>query len=252
MKRPIIVVLALTLLFGSLSATDLTITFTSKGKSVMGGGGDGTVIHYYTAAYQMARMVEARHDDLVDIQQGISYVIDHKKKTVSKISFDDAAAAMANLDTSNGAALGKLMTAMVGDPNAVQVARTGSEQVTGRNCQVWHIQVGKLVMDLSADPTLKRPIPDRDLARITQARIAQFARSGPMGASFKRMFEEMAKIQGIPLKTHMTGIMGMDATQEATRVEVGAIPADTFALPEGYKVQDMGKQLREAAAKANP
>lgn len=248
MKLRLITALTLAFLFGTLSAADLTITFVSKGKSIMGGG-DGTVIHYYTAAYQMARMVASQHDDLVDIKLGTSYMIDHKKKVVSKISFDDAAASMANMQQSNSAVLGKMMGAMVGDPNDVQVVQTGKEQVAGRSCQVWHIQIGKLVMDLSADPTLKRPIPDKELARINQARIAQFARTGPLGASFKRLFEEMAKIQGIPLKTHLTGIMGMDATQEATRIEVGAIPASTFVLPEGYKVEDLGKKLKEETAK---
>jgi hypothetical protein len=83
-------------------------------------------------------------------------------------------------------------------------------------------------------------------------RAAQFTQSNPMGATYKRLYEEMAKIKGIPLRTHMTGLMGLDISTLATKIETGAIPAATFALPAGYKVEDMGKKLREQMAKPKP
>jgi len=66
-----------------------------------------------------------------------------------------------------------------------------------------------------------------------------------MGLSYKRLYEELAKIKGIPLKTHMTGFMGMDVSTEAIKVETTPIPVATFVLPDGYKVEDMGKKMRE-------
>jgi hypothetical protein len=92
-------------------------------------------------------------------------------------------------------------------------------------------------------------VPDAAYAKMMQTRAAQFAKSGPMGASWKRMYEEMAKIKGVPLKTHTTGPMGMDTTTEATKIETTPIPAATFTLPDGYKVTDMGKTLKEQMAK---
>ena len=60
---------------------------------------------------------------------------------------------------------------------------------------------------------------------------------------------ELAKVKGIPLRTHMTGMMGMDISTLATRIETGPIPASTFNLPEGYAVEDLGRKMREQMAK---
>jgi hypothetical protein len=84
---------------------------------------------------------------------------------------------------------------------------------------------------------------------MTQARAAQFAKAGPMGQTFKRFYEELSKIKGIPLKTHLTAFMGSDVTSEATKVETTPIPAATFTLPDGYKVTDMGETLKKQLAK---
>lgn len=42
----------------------------------------------------MTRGVETRLDQLVDFSQGLMYTIDHKKKTIDKLSFDDAMTAL--------------------------------------------------------------------------------------------------------------------------------------------------------------
>ena len=249
MKLRLIYALAATLLFGSLAASDLTITFTATRKG-MGGGAPGTEIHYYNPGFMLTRSVEAKHDVLVDFQHGISYSISHPKKTIEKMAFDDALSAMSTMNASKNAAANQMMASMFGDPDAVKVTRLGNEKIAGRDCQAWEITVGKLVMDLSADPTLKVPMAESGYAQMMRSRAAQYAQAGPMGAVYKRLFEEMAKIKGVPLKTHMSGLMGMDISTLATKVETGAIPAATFTLPEGYKVEDMGKKLKEQMAKS--
>jgi hypothetical protein len=246
MRAGLILAMAAALVFGSLSAGDLTITFATKGKAMAGSGGGGSEIHYYSPNYQMTRNPDAQHDTLVDFTKGITYVIDHKKKTITRITFDDAVAA---LDSLNQAGSNTMMASLFGDPNNCKVEKTGVEKILDRNCQGWHIMVGKLTMDLSADPALKLPISDAAYARMVQVRAAQFAKAGPMGATFKRLYEEMAKIKGIPLKTHMSGFMGTDTVTEATKIETTPIPPSTFALPQGYKETDMGKTLRDQAAK---
>jgi len=248
MKSPLLCALAATVVAGSLAAADLTITFNSTKKG-MGGGGSGTEVHYYTAAFLMTRAVEARQDVLVDFQKGINYNINHPKKTIDKVSFDDAIAAMGAMNKAGAAAGNPMMASMFGDPNAVKVTRLPNEKIAGRDCQAWEITVGKLTMDISADPTLKPPMPETAYAQMMKSRAAQYTQAGPMGAVYKRLFEEMAKIKGVPLKTHMTGMMGMDVATLATRIEMGPVPASTFVLPDGYKVTDMGKKLKEQMAK---
>ncbi len=249
MRLRLVLALAATLVCGALAAADLTITFNSVAKGMMGAGGTSTEIHYYSSEFNMVRNEKERRDTLVDFKNGISYTIDHKKKLISKMSFEDALAALDALSASQPEGMGAMMGAMFGDPNDFKVDKVGPDTVAGRSCTAWNIKVGKLVMALSADPTLKMPIPDAAYMKMVQARAAQFAKAGPVGASFKRLYEEMAKVKGIPLKTHMTGMMGMDVATEATRIEQGPVPAATFALPAGYKMEDAGKKMREEMMK---
>lgn len=248
MKASPLCALAATVLAGSLAAADLTITFTATRKG-MGGGGAGTEIHYYNPSYMMTRAVEARQDVLVDFKQGINYSINHPKKTIDKMSFDDAMSAMGAMNQTKNAGANQMMASMFGDPNAVKVTKLPNEKIAGHDCQAWEITVGKLTMDISADPALKPPMPEGAYAQMMKSRAAQYTQAGPMGAVYKRLFEEMAKIKGVPLKTHMSGMMGVDVTTLATKVEMGTIPVSTFVLPDGYKVTDMGKKLKEQMAK---
>jgi len=249
MNRRLGLAVAATLLFVYVSATDLTITFNMKAKGMLGSGTSGTEIHYYTSAYQLTRGVESKQDQLVDFDKGITYSIDHKKKTIAKLSFDDAMAALDSLNQAQSGGASTLMASLFGDPNDVHVEKMGMVKVADHNCQGWHIAVGKMVMDLAADPSLKLPMPDAAYVKMTQARAAQFAKAGPMGQTFKRFYEELSKIKGIPLKTHLTAFMGSDVTSEATKVETTPIPAATFTLPDGYKVTDMGETLKKQLAK---
>jgi len=242
-------VLAAILLFGALSAADLTITFESSKKGMGSAAKPGTEIHYYTSSFLLTRAVDARQDVLVDFQQGINYSINHPKRTIGKISFDDALAAMDAMADRMPAAANPFLASMFGDPSQVNVSRLGEEQIAGRTCQAWRITVGKLTMEVAADPSLKPPMPEGAYTRMLRSRAAQSAQPGPMGATFKRLYEEMAKVKGIPLRTHMTGMMGMDVSTLATRIETGPVPGATFVLPAGYKEEDLGKKLREQMAK---
>lgn len=248
MRLRLVLTLAATLAFGSLAASDLTITFNSTGK---GAAGSGTEVHYYSPDFQLVRNEKEKRDNLVDFKQGITYTIDHKKQTIGKISFDDAMGALESLSSAQPEGMGAMMGAMFGDPNDCKVEKLGTETVAGRTCQGWSIKVGKLGMTLAADPTLKTPMAEGAYAKMMKTRAAQFAKAGPLGASFKRLYEEMSKIKGIPLKTHMTGMMGMDVSNEATKVDTSAIPASLFVLPAGYKIEDLGKKLREDMKKGH-
>lgn len=93
-----------------------------------------------------------------------------------------------------------------------------------------------------------------DLTNTSQFPIKDYAKSmamlnrvpGPMGALFKRVYQETAKLKGVPLKTHITGLMGTDVTTEATDISTAAIPESTWALPAGYAMKDGGKEMKDA------
>jgi hypothetical protein len=69
---------------------------------------------------------------------------------------------------------------------------------------------------------------------------------GPAAEGMKKMGEELAKIQGTALKTRTVLPMVGELTTEATEVKEGPIPATAFALPEGYKTEDLGQKMLKA------
>ncbi|MBP1628499.1 MAG: hypothetical protein H6Q00_2974 [Holophagaceae bacterium] len=247
MKRLASFVAALLFSAISLCATDLTIAFKVEGKGLLGAK-SSTETHYYTSSFQMIRNDASKTDNLVDYAKATTYTINHEKKKISMMRMDDALAAMESMDKQNPGAVSGVMGAMFGDASKCTVEKIGTESVAGRNCTIHKITVGKLVMTLSADPSLSAPVPAASYTRMMKARAATMAKAGPSAASFKRLYEEMAKIKGIPLKTAMTGFMGMNSATEATQIKTGPIPSSLFALP-AYPIEDLGKELREEMAK---
>ncbi|WP_005037928.1 DUF4412 domain-containing protein [Holophaga foetida] len=241
--------LALGLLFSAitLGATDLTIAFKVEGKSLMGGK-TTTETHYYTSKYQMVRNESSKTDSLVDYEKATTYTIDHDKKKIAMMRMDDALAAMESMDQQSPGAMKGVMGAMFGDASKCTVEKMGTEAVAGRTCTIHKITVGKLVMVMSADPSLSAPVPAASYSRMMKARAATMAKAGPSAASFKRLYEEMSKIKGLPLKTRMSGFLGMNALSEATQIKAGPISGAIFALP-AYPIEDAGKQLREEISK---
>jgi hypothetical protein len=69
---------------------------------------------------------------------------------------------------------------------------------------------------------------------------------GPMGVLFKRVYQETAKLKGVPLRTRVTGVMGADLTTEATAIATTPIPETVWALPAGYAQKDGGKEMKES------
>ena len=231
--------LTLILAGAAAMAGDLTITFTSQGK----GSAGGKEIHYYGTRYMRNNSEGTKTDTMVDYEKMVTYTIDHKKKKISFMNMDDALAAMAKANQAMPAEMAAAMGGMFGDPNDFSVDELGKEEIAGRKCKQFRIKVAKLVMELSADPTLKPPMPAVNYANMLRARAAMMAAAGPMAKSFQRLYEEMSKIQGIPLKTNMSGMMGMNVSTVAIEVKEGPVPASVFALPEGYTTEDAGKKM---------
>jgi hypothetical protein len=228
-----------------LLAGDLTITSNSKVKGPMGMSGEGVQTQYYSTSFQKTVDEGTKIDSLVDYNKGVFYTIKHKDKKIEMMTFDDLVAIgeameakmaqMANLPKFLQGAMGG------GDPGEVKVEKLGEETVAGRECKKYKLTLGKLIQELSMDPSLKIPVNPAAFAKFSKLRGNMFA--GPSAAGMKKMIEELSKLQGLALKTHMTGFMGTDSSTEATEVKTTAIPATVFTLPEGYKTEDTGKKM---------
>lgn len=232
-------------------AGDLTIVSRNSGKF-----NDGTSTQYYSTWFQRHNHEGTRTDNLTDFKAGIMYTIKHKDKKIEKMSFDDLAAAaeameaqMAKMKEQMANMPAFLKNAMGGDADNFTVDEVGKDTVADRKCRVYKITVGKLEMELANDPSLTLPISPDAYARF--GRLRGLSMGGGMGAgAYKRLYEEMSKLKGVPLRTRTTFPIIGQLTSEAIEVKEGAIPASVFALPEGYKVEDTGAKLREQAAKA--
>jgi len=234
------VVVALPVLAG-----DLTITYKAKTKGPMGMNSEGVQTHYYSTKFQKTVDEGTKIDTLVDYEKGVFYSIHHKDKKIELMTFDDMVAIgqAATKQMESMENMPAFMKSMMGggDAGEINVESLGSDTVAGRACKKYKLSLGKLVDDLSVDPTLKPPVNPVAFAKFQKLRGNQF--QGPSSASMRKLYEELAKIKGLPLKTHMVGFMGMDVSTEATEVKTADIPASTFELPVGYKTEDQGKKL---------
>ena len=223
----------------SLLAGDLTIVFKNSGKM------EGTSTTYYSSAFHRHNTESTRTDQLTDFKAGMMYTIKHKDRKIEKMSFDDLVAAFEGMQASLENMPAFLRKAMGGDGDTFTVDEVGKDTVANRKCKVFKILVGKLEMEVANDPTLQIPVPQEAWANYAKVRGMAM---GAM-ASYKRLYEEMSKLKGVPLRTRTKFPIVGEITQEAVEVKEGAIPAAVFALPEGYKVEDAGKKLREQMAK---
>jgi hypothetical protein len=237
--------LVLFLLLASLSAlaTDLTITMTGTGR-----GHEGEQTHYWSSKFMRVNHTATKMDSLIDFEQGISYTIDHKKKVIQKISWDDLEVAMEGMaeQMKNMPAFAQKL--MGGGDTPVTAEDLGSETILGRKCRKWKITMGSMILESSNDPTLKPPMPAGSFKRFLKLQHA-LGQMGKNAAGMLKLGEELAKVQGIALKTRNTLPIVGELTSVATLIKEGAIPAATFSLPEGYKTEDTGKKLRESMAK---
>ena len=226
-------------------AGDLTITMKGFGKY-----NEGMQTQMWSSKYMRTNNPTTKSDSLVDYEKGLFYTINHKKKTIEMMTWDDLEAVV-----EGAAAMMKDMPAFVlkmmpgGGGGEVSMEDEGKEVVAGRTCRKWKFTSnGKTLHETSNDPSLKIPISPAAYARALKMQRVIGA-MGPAAAQMAKLGQELAKLQGVPLKTKMTMPMVGEIGSEATEVKEGPIPASAFVLPEGYKLEDTGKKLREQMAK---
>lgn len=222
-----------------LGAGDLTISSQVTGKGAL--AKDGTQVQYLSASRMRINQAGTKIDSLVDYGQEAIYSIDHGKQVVTKLTFKDMQESMQALEDQMAGMPEMVTKMMFGDISEVKVEQLGADTVMGRSCKKVRITLGKMVEELSLDPTLQFPVKDYGKAMAMLNRMP-----GQAGALFKRLYEETAKLKGVPLRTRITGLMGMDITTEATSVSTAPIPEATWALPPDYTLKDGGKEMKGA------
>jgi len=255
MKKYILAALAIAALAGQLFAGDLKITYKQETQA-MTTTQKSEVVHYYSSRFQRVSNNQEKTDSLTDYKDFTMYQIDHKKKTISKITLDDMVKAMKlvsaqtqNLDPQTK----KMMEAMFGSGGTVKTEKLGKATVAGRSCDKWKITMGNSTYVICADPSLDMPIPKNAWEKGSQLKDALALAAPGMGDMIAKLLPEMAKIKGVQLKTETEmSVMGMSTKTllEATKIETGTIPASMFELPKGYKMEDAGKKMVEELQKS--
>ena len=241
MKSTLKCALVLMLSTAALLASDLTITMVGKGKY-----NDGPQIHYWSSKYMRINNPGSKRDTLVDYVNGINYSIDHGKKVIQKTSWDDMEAAVEGMAKQFKDLPPQVLAMMPGGGGGeVSVEDLGKEVVAGRTCRKWHITMGKMVIETSNDASLKPPIPAVSYTRFLRLKNLMGA-VGPMAMNMKKLGEELAKIQGMALKTRTVMPMIGEMTTEATEVKEGTIAESVFGLPTDYKMEDVGAKMAKS------
>ena len=89
MRRLLTSALAIAFFLPNLLAGDLTLTMATTGR-----GNEGRQTHLWSSKYMRINHSEGQRDTLVDFGQGIHYTIDHKKKVIQKMSWEDLEAGL--------------------------------------------------------------------------------------------------------------------------------------------------------------
>jgi hypothetical protein len=190
-------------------------------------------------------------DFLVDFTEGVTYNIDHHKKLIQKMSWDD-------LEIAAEASMEKLrrmpplvLTLMGVNDVTVTVEERGSEIFLGRECRRWKITVGPVVIETSNDPSIQPPMPAILYQRFVRLHAA-LGQLQPGAAWARKAGEELSKVQGIALNYRIALPLAGQMTMTTTRLEEGPIPPSAFDLPADYPVEDTGRKLRENLVAVRP
>jgi hypothetical protein len=219
------------------SAQDITIheTTTSTGMAGRGASGNTTQTRYISSN-AMKNVSSSGLDSIIQFSEGKIITIDNSKKTYSEITFqqmNDLLAKMtATQESEENAEAMAAMRGLMGQlSDSITVTKAGpGENIAGYATEKYLI-AGMLNMEIQAAPALKMPTLYYDAMKMQAAKNLMF--------DMNKIYDEMKKIEGTPLKTVITMKMmnmEMKTTTLVTSVEKTPIPASVFQVPAGYKL----------------
>jgi hypothetical protein len=217
----------------SANAQDLTMHSTETSSGMMGKGGETTTSTEYYSENAIRMNPSSGRDTMILLGSGKIINIDNKNKTYSEMTFDELndmlkkAGEQLNANSEQMAAAMKMMGL---DNTDVSLTKVGpGETIAGYPTDKYLLK-GFLQMEIMAAPDLKIPSAYYDVMKMQMP-------PNPI-MDFGKIFDEMKKIDGFPLK-YVTTIkmmnMEVKAAREVTSVEKGDIPASVFEIPADYK-----------------
>jgi hypothetical protein len=225
----------------STRAQDLTLkqTTTTSGTPIPGapGAAGPQTETLYVSPNAIRHVSQAGGDLIVRFDQQRSITLDHAQKTYTAVTFDEmqrmmdqAANAMKQLDPKQVEAMRQAMGGALGE---VKVTKLGpGETIAGYATERYEVSMPPmLTIEMHAAPAL--PLPP------TYYNALKLRTAGNPLLDAGKMYDEMKKIPGLVLKQVSTmKIMNTVATTTTvtTSVEKGALPAETFDPPAGYRV----------------
>ncbi len=218
-------------------AQDVTLHQTTTVSGMMGGATRNTTTTQYYSSKALRTSSSDGQDSIIHFDTGKIVTIDHKQKTYTETTIEELSGMLDKLGAQSGADKEKMeqmrkMMAQMGQQMAdsFSVTKEGpGEEIAGYATEKYLVK-GPMEMEISASPDLKIPALYYDVMKLRAQRNPMFDMS--------KLFEEMKKIDGMPLKTVSTMKMmnvEMKTTSVVTSVEKGTIPASTFEVPAGYK-----------------
>jgi hypothetical protein len=216
--------------------SDLTLHATETTSSGRGADRTTTVTTNLSGA-AVKRSQSDGADTILRLDEGKMVFVDNNKKTYSEVTFqelqatmDKANAAMQNLPPEAIA----MMKRMGGPATAeITVTKTGAGEPIAGYATDKYLVTGPMSMEIWAAPDLKVPPQYYDAMK---ARMP----ANPV-LDMGKVFEEMKKINGYPLKqisTMKMGAMASTSTMVVTAVDKTPIAKTTFDVPAGYKKVD--------------
>jgi hypothetical protein len=215
---------------------DLTMQSTTTTTGMMGqGGGTITSTEYYSQ--NAMRMNQSDGNDtiiLFDAEKIIT--IDNNKKTYMELTFAQLEQRLSKIGEQLGAKMGanpeqlKSMMKMMGiTDTSFSVTKVGSGDTIAGYATDKYIVKGPMEIEVMAATDLKIPSSYYDVLKMQMPSIPIF--------DLKKMYDEMKKIEGFPLKTVQSmsiATIKVKNTKLVTSIEKEAIPASVFEIPEGY------------------
>ena len=228
----------------ALWAGDMTITSKTSGST------SALSTTYITSTATRSNSPSLGFDVVTDFQKGITYTINHKAKTIKFMKLADlpAFATFVAAHTPKGKGMDEMnarMNDIYGDPSIFKVESSGTETVMGRLCKKTRITSGSLVWEYSMDTSIHSPIDSATMLKMTQASYVGMASHPKMAKIMKNLMEAASKLNGVALKTRMSGYNG-ETDNEVTALSQSPIPASTFALPAGYTMTDQIAETEKA------
>lgn len=254
MKKPLLILLAVAIPL-SAAAADLTVTYKYKG------GGSGERSQYYSDRFQLTADKGSKQDTLVDLQQEVIYLIDHRSKTIQVMKMADMSAMMGGMgpmmEQMSGTKMpgskktigehqSEAMSKYFGDPGQSSLEKLGPQQVAGRTCEAYRVQRKgdwEMIEEVCVDAGL---VPPGKVSPGQQgmAQAAKAMSSGSMEAYSSPAQKELNALPGLALK-RKTKIKGMATEEEAILVKEGPIDPTLFQLPPAYQQIDQASYYQQ-------